>query len=399
MLVPTSLWLLLSGLAPLSALKISVSGRCQWLFAPVALLFSISPLLLGELTLLSSMMGMWFLGLWLFRCRLYLKPGFIILTYCIALAAAICLSAQDFITLLIGLEVYTFATAFLLLSGHNNSGCRKCVLRFLLLSAVMSAIYLLGCSLLYVQFGSLSFEALNQASVKADHITNISNVLILGFLLFKLGCAPFHTWLIELYRNASYMTVLFLDTVWKFLIVVVFVQVIDISTLSGGRNMIYPFAIISMLVGAFLPIFQSDIRKFLASSSVGHIGLMLAALIPSTHGAPEAATNYAAYYAISSGCFIIGIMKAEAQHFHQLQGTMTYSPLAAWLVLLSMFAMAGMPPFGNFLAKLDIFKLLASSQNYVLLSVAAVHSVLSIVYIIKWGRFLFHEQFPHHKIN
>jgi NADH-quinone oxidoreductase subunit N len=154
-----------------------------------------------------------------------------------------------------------------------------------------------------------------------------------------------------------------------------------------------------MLVGAFLPIFQSDIRKFLASSSVGHIGLLLAALIPSTPGASEAATSYAAYYVISSGCFIIGIMKVRAQDFYQLRGAMKYSPMAGWIVLLSMFAMAGMPPFGNFLAKLDIFKLLANSQNYVLLSVASVHSVLSVVYIIKWGRFLFHEKSPLHKIN
>lgn len=323
-----------------------------------------------------------------------LNANFFIFIYGIVNAIMICLSANNFLILLLGLELYTFSLVFILLNNDHSVESKKCTIRFMLSSAVMSSVFLFGCSILYSQFGSLSFTKVN---LTKDFSSIVGSGLILCYLLFKLGVVPFHNWMLEIYEKASTLIVLFLDAIWKFFMLFIFIRTFSIFLLGDSANyklILVVVSIISMLFGSIIPIFQRNIHKFIASASIGHMGFLMA-IFATTNVIQSSASvmSYLSYYALSSICFFWGIMTVKTtrnvRDFSDLTGVVNTSPIVGFLILLSMFSMMGVPPFGNFLAKISLFRLLIQSEDYLLLSVSAFYSVVSIFYFIKWSRFFF----------
>lgn len=308
----------------------------------------------------------------------------------------LCLTSNNLLCLFIGLELYTFSLIFILLNNKNESfeKLKKCAIRFILLSSVMSAVFLFGCSLLYSQFGSLSYQKL-LLNKNFESITG--SVMILLYILFKFGLIPFHTWLLDVYEKSSFLVVMFLDVVWKLFLTFIFFKIFSIFMINkfyDSQLLLEIIAVMSMIFGAIVPIFQNNINKFIATSSIGHLGFIFSvfSIMKSINQSPDIFC-YLIYYAISSICFFTGILfinkHQSIKNFSDLSGIINTTPLLGILILLSMFSMIGLPPFGNFLAKLYIFKLLIKSNNYLLLSVSAIYSVLSILYTSKLSRFFF----------
>ncbi len=311
-------------------------------------------------------------------------------------AISLCLTSNNFLCLFIGLELYTFSLVFILLNNQNEpfENLKKCAIRFLLVSSVMSAIFLFGCSLLYSQFGSLSYQKI-LLDKNFESITGI--VLILLYILFKFGLVPFHTWLLDVYGKSSFLIVMFLDSIWKLFLTFIFLKIFSLFTVNkffDFQLLVEIIAIISMIFGVIVPIFQNNINKFIATSSIGHLGFIFSvfAIIKSLNEATNIAC-YLLYYSISSICFFIGILlinkHQSIKNFSDLSGIINTTPLLGILLLLSMFSMIGIPPFGNFIAKLHIFKFFLQSKSYLLLTVSGIYSVLSILYTAKLSRFFF----------
>lgn len=308
----------------------------------------------------------------------------------------LCLTSNNFLCLFIALELYTFSLVFILLSNKDESfeRLKKCSIRFILLSSVMSAIFLFGCSLLYSQFRSLSYQKI---LLNKNFESIVGSLLVILYILFKFGLVPFHTWLLDIYEKSSFLIVMFLDAIWKFFLTFIFFKIFSIFILNkfyDSQILLEAIAIISMIFGAIIPIFQNNINKFIASSSIGHLGFVFGifAIIKSMNQASDIAC-YLVYYSVSSICFFIGILIVNKQqvikNFSDLSGIINTTPLLGVLILLSMFSMIGIPPFGNFIAKLHIFELLLQSNHYLLLSISALYSVLSILYTTKSSRFFF----------
>ncbi len=323
-----------------------------------------------------------------------LSANFFIFIYGIVNAIMLCLSANNFLVLILGLELYTFSLTFILLNDDYSIESRKCTIRFILSSTVMSAVFLFGCSILYSQFGSLSFTKVN---LTKDFSSMIGSGLILCYLLFKMGCAPFHNWMIDVYEKASTLIILFLDAIWKFFMAFIFIRIFSVflpGESSRYQLILIAISIMSMIFGSIIPIFQRNIHKFIASASIGHIGFLMT-IFATTNVIQSSAEvlSYLSYYAISSICFFSGIMIVRGyrpiKEFSDLTGIINTSPIIGFLILLSMFSMIGLPPFGNFIAKLNIFQLLIQSKNYILLSTSVFYSVTSMFYVIKWSRFFF----------
>lgn len=309
---------------------------------------------------------------------------------------SLCLTSNNFLCLLIGLELYTFSVAFTLLNNKNEpfEKLKKCAIRFLLLSSVMSSIFIFGCSLLYSQFGSLSFQKI---LLNRNFESIAGTVLILLYILFKFGLVPFHTWLLDVYEKLSFLTVMFLDTVWKLFLTFIFLKIFSIFIINkfyDPQLLFEIIAIISMAFGAIIPIFQNNINKFIATSSIGHLGFIFSVF--ATMKSLNQSTDmmcYLVYYSVSSICFFIGILfinkHQTIRNFSDLAGIINTTPLVGILILLSMFSMIGIPPFGNFIAKLNIFKLFLQSKSYLLLSISAIYSILAILYTAKLSKFFF----------
>ena len=350
---------------------------------------------LGQMKIILLILScFWFFYLNYTKIHKTLNANFFIFTYGIINSITFCLSANNFLILMLALELYTFSLVFLILNNNRDFENRKCAARFLLTSAIMSAIFMFGCSLIYSQFGSLSFERIR---LSTDFASIAGCILVICALLFKVGCPPFHTWMLDIYKRASSPVVLFLEAIWKIFIFFIFARVTSIF-LQGNfdqcRTILVSVAVVAMIFGAIVPLFQRNIHKFIASASIGHIGFMMTVFAAFTYTrSVSVVMSYLCYYSLSVLCFFSGILiiksSRKVEEFSDLSGVINASPLVGFLILLSMFAMIGIPPFGNFIAKLNVFKFLLRHDAYFLLYAAMFYSVISIAYVIKWARFFF----------
>lgn len=319
------------------------------------------------------------------------NSNFFILIYGIANAITLSTSANSLLTLILSLEMYTFSLGFLVLNEHNDMLHRKCAMRFLLLSAVMSAVFIFGCSLIYSQCGSLTFQ--NVALAKGM-MSEIGKTLIICALFFKLGCSPFHSWIIDIYEKLSHIVVLFIEAIWKLFMMFIFTKIIQLfANLNCLKIILMSSAIIAMGIGAIMPIFQHSIHKFIATISIGHIGFAISVM----HVAQSYPTimTYMSYNSLAIFCFFSGLFFLEhsrsIKSFTDLSGILKTSPILGFTILSSMFALCGFPPFGNFMAKVNIFKLLLCDKNYLMLAVTILYSIIQLLYLIKWSRLFFNS--------
>ena len=140
-----------------------------------------------------------------------------------------------------------------------------------------------------------------------------------------------------------------------------------------------------------MPIIQKDINKFIASVTIGHIGFVLS--IQTLQNTAPIMMTYMTYQSLATFCFLASIFAINKTHdirtFEDLGGLYTTAPIFGFLTIFSLFAICGLPPFGNFYAKMDIFMLLLKNKNYFMLFISLIYSIISVGYLIKWGRFLF----------
>jgi NADH-quinone oxidoreductase subunit N len=317
-----------------------------------------------------------------------------ILVFGLINSIVICIAANNFLSLIVGLELYSFSTCFFLMTNPDDENARKTASRFILMSSVMTATLLFGTSLYYSQFGTMSFLKI---SLDSSLASVVGTVLVLCGLLFKLGIVPFHSWMIDVYESGRLAFVMFLETVWKFFMVFIFIKVFLVIITGESvhyQSVLAVLATASMLLGGLMPIFQANIKKFLAYASVGHLGFVLTVFaVTNNMLSTSMAMTYLTMYCLPTICLfstlmIIG-MKQPITRFKDLVGLIYKSPIMGFGVVLPMFAMIGLPPFPSFLAKLNMIKLLVSSQNYTLLAVSIIYSVLSLFYVTKCTRYLF----------
>ena len=147
-----------------------------------------------------------------------------------------------------------------------------------------------------------------------------------------------------------------------------------------------------MGIGAIAPMFQDNIHKFVASISIGHIGFVISSFYI-TQSEPYIMA-YMLYNSLAIFCFFTGIFFIKnycpVKTFADLSGIIKTAPIFGFTIMASMFAMCGLPPFGNFIAKISIFKLFLCNKDYFILIVAILYSLVSTVYLIKWLRYFFY---------
>ena len=338
--------------------------------------------------------------------RMYKKYSSVlyVMIFGIVTAILVCLSANNFLVLLLGLEGYTISLCFLLMLDGESSEGRRNALRFLLSSAVMTAVFFYGISLYYSSFGSFLF-----ADIKPNESLPvvIGTLMILSALLFKLAAAPFHSWAVDMYQKAPIVLVLFFDTVLKLFMMFVFVKMCAIMLNKGVFHcgmFLTIVAIMSMIIGGIMPLRQKNIKRFIAYVSVGHIGFAMT-VFATTKDVEyfRFAITYMVSCIIPSICFFVSIMSLQKHRkvltFKDLLGLVYESPIIAYSIILSMFAMVGLPPFINFIAKVEILKMLVVQKNWLLLSVGCVYSLICVVYAVKCSRYIFTKKPKEFEIN
>ncbi len=296
-------------------------------------------------------------------------------------------SATHFLTLYLGLELLSLSQYAMVAFQRDSSLATEAAMKYFVLGALASGMLLYGMSMLYGVTGSLDIGVVRQ---KIEAMSHGNVVLIFGLvfivvgLAFKLGAVPFHMWIPDVYQGAPTAVTLYIGTMPKLAVFAMIIRLLvgGLQGLSASwQEMFMIMAVLSMALGNLIAIAQTNIKRMLAYSTISHMGFFLLGIVSAGPAGYGAAMFYMLVYAsMSLGGFgmVILLSRAgfEADTLDDFRGLNQRSPWHAFIMLLLMFSMAGVPPTAGFYAKLLVFQAIISA-GYVWLAVVGV--LLSVV--------------------
>jgi len=275
-------------------------------------------------------------------------------------------SAGDLITLFLGIELMSLC--FYVMVGLKRGSHRsvEASFKYFLLGAFSAAIFLFGISFLY---GATGTETISGIAAFVANPGSLKPMVLLGIVLtlvgfaFKISAAPFHMWTPDVYEGAPTVVTGFMATASKIAAFGVFLRVFWVSFSADKMDwnlLIIILSVLSMLVGNLVALRQTNIKRMLAYSSIGHAGYASMALLQPNRESLFALMFYVfVYMFMTLGAFGIVLMLRksgeEGEEISDLVGLYKRHPIAAFTMLVFMFSLAGIPPFGGFLAKFYIF--------------------------------------------
>jgi NADH-quinone oxidoreductase subunit N len=315
---------------------------------------------------------------------------FAILVLLSTLGMMVLISAGDLITLYLGLELMSLALYVVAASNRDNAKSTEAGLKYFVLGALSSGMLLYGASLIYGFTGTVSFVAIAAAAKTGSIGIVFGLVFLLAGLCFKVSAVPFHMWTPDVYEGAPTPVTAFFASAPKVAALAVFTRVALTAfpgiTLEWQQIVVF-VAIASMVLGSFAAIGQSNIKRLMAYSSIGHMGFALVGLAAGTvEGAQGVLVYIAIYVAMTLGTFaIILAMKRGGRHVENISdfaGLSRTNPLLAFFFAMLLFSLAGIPPLAGFFAKFYVFVAAIKAGLFTLAVVGVVASVVGAYYYL-----------------
>ncbi|MBV8401294.1 MAG: NADH-quinone oxidoreductase subunit NuoN [Acetobacteraceae bacterium] len=303
-------------------------------------------------------------------------------------------SASNLMTLYLGLELQSLALYVLAAFARDDVRSSEAGLKYFVLSALASGLLLYGASLCYGFSGAMNFAELakaasNPAGVSPGLIVGV--VFVLVGLAFKISAVPFHMWTPDVYEGAPTPVTVFFSTAPKVAAMGLLVRVMVTpfgTLLSQWQMLIVLVSIASMLLGALAAIGQSNIKRLMAYSSIGHMGYALIGLAAGTPEGIRGVLIYLVLYVFMTVAAFAGItaMRRRGRSVEQiadLAGLGRNDPALALVIAISMFSLAGIPLLSGFFAKLYIFLAAVQVGLWTLAILGVLTSVVGAFYYIR----------------
>ena len=312
-----------------------------------------------------------------------------------ALGMCMMVSANDLLTLYVGLELQSLAAYVLAAFHRNEAKSSEAGLKYFVLGALASGILLYGISLVYGFTGTTSFAALHglvRGAGAADLGTLIGLVFILSGLAFKISAVPFHMWTPDVYEGAPTPVAAYFSAAPKAAAIGLLVRVAigAFGSMIADWQQIVMFAsIASMLLGAVGAIGQTNIKRLLAYSSINNIGFALIGLTAATREGIGSVLFYmAVYLAMTLGSFLCVLAMRDSvgkpvESLASLGGLSRTRPGLAAALAMFMFSLAGIPPLLGFWPKFAVFTAAIDAQQYVLATIGVLASVIGAYYYLR----------------
>jgi NADH-quinone oxidoreductase subunit N len=309
-----------------------------------------------------------------------------------AFGMSLMVSASDLITLYMGVESQSLALYILATFNRDSRRSTEAGLKYFVLGALSSCLLLYGASLVYGFTGSTQFDSIAAAAAGTGEKTGliVGLVFLISGLAFKVSAAPFHMWTPDVYEGAPTPVTAFLAAAPKFAAMALFTRALIEpfpAVIEDWRPVIALIAVLSMLIGAFSAIRQTNVKRLMAYSSIGHMGYALIGLAAGSREGVSAVLIYMSIYvAMTIGVFsCILLMRRRGgltESISDLAGlSRTHQGLALILTVL-LFSLAGIPPLAGFLAKWSVFVAAVDSGLVWLAVVGAITSVISAYYYL-----------------
>jgi NADH-quinone oxidoreductase subunit N len=323
-----------------------------------------------------------------------LRGEFFVLGLFGLLGIMIMISAHSMLTLYLGLEVLALSQYTLVAFNRDSAVSAESAMKYFVLGAIASGTLLYGISLLYGVTGTLQLDEL--AARVGGAGVSVPTLLALAFIIvgvaFKFGAVPFHMWLPDVYQGAPTPVTLFIGSVTKLgsfaLIWRVLSEGLGPMHETGWRDMLIVLCVLSLGIGNLVAIAQTNIKRMLAYSTISHVGFIFMGFIAGDENGVSAAMFYTfTYVLMAAAAFGMVILLSrrgfEAERLEDFKGLNARSPWFAFVMLMIMFSMAGVPPFVGFYSKLVVLGAVLDAGLVWLAAVGVLFAVIGAYYYIR----------------
>nr|WP_266158405.1 NADH-quinone oxidoreductase subunit NuoN [Dyella silvatica] len=330
---------------------------------------------------------------------------FYTLTIFAVIGIMLLVSAGSLVTVYLGLELLTLSSYALVALNRDSSLSSEAAIKYFVLGALASGMLLYGMSMIYGATGTLDLAQLHTA---ASLHNSTPNLLLFGLIFmiigigFKLGAAPFHMWIPDVYQGSPTAVTIFIGSAPKLAAFGMAYRLLesgmgDPSLAHQWQQMLAVLAVLSLAIGNLVAIVQTNLKRVLAYSTISHMGYLLLGLASANSEGYAAAMFYAISYALM-GTAAFGVILAlacagfECEEVDDLKGLNQRSPWLAFLMLLVMFSLAGVPPLFGFFAKLMVLQAAVHANMLWLAIVGAVFAIIGLYYYLRVVKVMYFDK-------
>ncbi|MFZ7113770.1 MAG: NADH-quinone oxidoreductase subunit N [Bacteroidota bacterium] len=303
-------------------------------------------------------------------------------------------SFNNMIMLFLGIEILSIAMYILAGSNKRSLASNESAFKYFLMGSFATGFLLFGITLVYGATGSFDLDVIS-TQISSGNM-NSSVMLLMGILLimiamvFKVSAAPFHFWAPDVYQGAPTVITAFMSTVVKTAAIAAFFRLF-MHTFSAMASVWQTILIIisaaTILIGNITAVYQTNVKRMLAYSSIAHAGYMIMAIVAMNTAASSALLFYAFAYSVSSiASFTILLMVSSStgnDSIESFHGLAKKSPFLAVMTVISMLSLAGIPPTAGFFAKYYIFVAAMENKLTLLVLVAIIGSLIGVYFYFR----------------
>ncbi len=339
----------------------------------------------------------------------WLKGEYFVLGLFAVLGMMIMSSAASLLTVYLGLELLSLSLYAMVAMHRQSAFASEAAMKYFITGALASGMLLYGISIIYGVTGLIGLSDIYQA-ISSTHeqylLLVFGLVFILAGLTFKLGGVPFHMWVPDVYQGSPTAVTLFISTAPKLAAFAMAVRVLGdglFPLVQEWQGMFIIIAILSMALGNIVAISQTNIKRMLAYSTIAHIGFLILGLLSvevngstANLGFSDAMFYVITYALMTMGVFgmiiLLGRKGAEADELQDYQGLSERSPWFAFIMMIFMFSLAGVPPFIGFWAKWFVLKEVVEAGYIWLAAVAVFFSIIGAYYYLRVVKLVYFDK-------
>jgi len=299
------------------------------------------------------------------------------------------ISAGNLLMFYLGLELSSIPLAAMANFDLEKRKSSEAAFKFIISSAFSSGLLLFGISLVYGLTGSLTFSELS-LHLNGSPLEIFAFILLIAGFAFKISAVPFHLWTADVYEGSPVTVTSYLSVISKASVLFVFATALYTAfkpLAETWYNILFVLSLLTMVIGNLFAIRQNNLKRFLAFSSIAQVGFILIGIT----GASQAGTAYVVYFILiytfsNLGAFgVIGLVSSLTgkENIEDYKGFYKTNPGLSWVLAISLFSLAGIPPTAGFFGKFFLLMAGAGQRNYLLISIAALNMVVSLYYYLK----------------
>jgi NADH-quinone oxidoreductase subunit N len=330
------------------------------------------------------------------------KFEYSILVLLATLGMMVMVSANDLMSLYVGLELQSLALYVTAAMNRDNSRATEAGLKYFVLGALASGILLYGASLIYGFTGATRLDQIVEQIVIGERSIGLifGMVFLLAGIAFKISAVPFHMWTPDVYEGAPTPVTAFFASAPKIAAVALFVRVVTVSfapIAQDWQQIVIFLSLASMVLAAFAAIGQQNFKRLIAYSAIGHVGFTLVGLSSGTAVGVEGVAIYMAIYlVITIGVFAallsIRTEGGAVESIADMAGLAQKRPFVAAIMAVMMFALIGLPPLAGFFAKWHVFLAAIEANLFVLAVIGVLASAVSAFYYLRVIKVMYFDE-------